>query len=133
MHPASARRGREIVRSCAVAFRQNRASSRFRLSSASRDSGPDCRFEAGVPAAALHYLPGDGRIGAALVRNLVLGDFSGQPEQALPRIKDRKFVNVDLDNFDEVMDGIAEMIHDIQVEATFPDGTKLVTVHEPIR
>jgi urease subunit gamma len=33
----------------------------------------------------------------------------------------------------EVMDGIPEMIHDIQVEATFPDGTKLVTVHEPIR
>lgn len=34
---------------------------------------------------------------------------------------------------DQVMDGIAEMIHDIQVEATFPDGTKLVTVHKPIR
>jgi urease subunit gamma len=34
---------------------------------------------------------------------------------------------------EEVMDGIAEMIHDIQVEATFPDGTKLVTVHRPIR
>ena len=34
---------------------------------------------------------------------------------------------------DQVMEGIAEMIHDIQVEATFPDGTKLVTVHEPIR
>ena len=34
---------------------------------------------------------------------------------------------------DEVMDGVAEMIHDIQVEATFPDGTKRVTVHEPIR
>ena len=34
---------------------------------------------------------------------------------------------------DEVMDGVAEMIHDIQVEATFPDGTKLVTVHDPIR
>ena len=33
----------------------------------------------------------------------------------------------------QVMDGVAEMIHDIQVEATFPDGTKLVTVHEPIR
>jgi len=33
----------------------------------------------------------------------------------------------------QVMDGIAEMIHDIQVEATFPDGTKLVTVHQPIR
>ncbi len=33
----------------------------------------------------------------------------------------------------QVMEGIAEMIHDIQVEATFPDGTKLVTVHLPIR
>ena len=33
----------------------------------------------------------------------------------------------------EVMEGIAEMIHDVQVEATFPDGTKLVTVHHPIR
>jgi urease subunit gamma len=33
----------------------------------------------------------------------------------------------------QVMPGIAEMIHDIQVEATFPDGTKLVTVHNPIR
>ena len=33
----------------------------------------------------------------------------------------------------EVMDGIAEIIQEIQVEATFPDGTKLVTVHEPIR
>ena len=34
---------------------------------------------------------------------------------------------------DQVMQGIAEMIHDVQVEATFPDGTKLVTVHRPIR
>ncbi|MFK8051802.1 MAG: urease subunit gamma [Woeseiaceae bacterium] len=34
---------------------------------------------------------------------------------------------------EQVMDGIAEMIHDVQVEATFPDGTKLVTVHQPIR
>ncbi|MFF4322688.1 urease subunit gamma [Streptomyces sp. NPDC001568] len=33
---------------------------------------------------------------------------------------------------DEVMEGIPEMIHDVQVEATFPDGTKLVTVHDPI-
>jgi urease gamma subunit len=33
----------------------------------------------------------------------------------------------------QVMDGIADMIHDVQVEATFPDGTKLVTVHHPIR
>jgi len=34
---------------------------------------------------------------------------------------------------EQVMPGIAEMIHDVQVEATFPDGTKLVTVHDPIR
>ena len=33
----------------------------------------------------------------------------------------------------QVMEGVPEMIHEIQVEATFPDGTKLVTVHEPIR
>ena len=33
----------------------------------------------------------------------------------------------------QVMPGVAEMIHDVQVEATFPDGTKLVTVHQPIR
>jgi len=33
----------------------------------------------------------------------------------------------------QVMEGVAEMIADVQVEATFPDGTKLVTVHEPIR
>lgn len=32
----------------------------------------------------------------------------------------------------DVMDGVAEMIHDVQIEATFPDGTKLVTVHNPI-
>ncbi len=34
---------------------------------------------------------------------------------------------------DDVMEGVANMIHEVQVEATFPDGTKLVTVHEPIR
>lgn len=33
---------------------------------------------------------------------------------------------------EEVMDGVAEMLHEVQVEATFPDGTKLVTVHNPI-
>jgi urease subunit gamma len=36
-------------------------------------------------------------------------------------------------NKNEVMEGISEMIHEVQVEATFPDGTKLVTVHNPIR
>jgi urease subunit gamma len=34
---------------------------------------------------------------------------------------------------DQVMEGVAEMIHEVQAEATFPDGTKLVTVHQPIR
>jgi len=34
---------------------------------------------------------------------------------------------------EDVMDGVVEMIHDVQVEATFPDGTKLVTVHDPIQ
>ncbi len=34
---------------------------------------------------------------------------------------------------EDVMDGVPEMIHDVQIEATFPDGTKLVTVHDPIR
>ena len=34
---------------------------------------------------------------------------------------------------DDVMEGVADMIHEVQVEATFPDGTKLVTVHNPIR
>jgi urease subunit gamma len=34
---------------------------------------------------------------------------------------------------EQVMEGVAEMIHDVQVEATFPDGTKLVTVHQPVR
>ena len=33
---------------------------------------------------------------------------------------------------DQLMDGVAEMIHEVQVEATFPDGTKLVTIHDPI-
>lgn len=34
---------------------------------------------------------------------------------------------------DDVMEGVAEMIHEVQVEATFPDGTKLVTVHNPVQ
>ena len=36
-------------------------------------------------------------------------------------------------NREQVMDGVAEMIHEVQVEATFPDGAKLVTIHDPIR
>ena len=38
-----------------------------------------------------------------------------------------------LHNREDVMEGVPEMIHEVQVEATFPDGTKLVTVHQPIR
>ena len=34
---------------------------------------------------------------------------------------------------EDVMDGVADMVHEVQVEATFPDGTKLVTVHDPIQ
>jgi urease gamma subunit len=36
-------------------------------------------------------------------------------------------------NHDDVMEGVPEMLHEVQVEGTFPDGTKLVTVHDPIR
>lgn len=36
-------------------------------------------------------------------------------------------------NYDDVMEGVAEMVEEVQVEATFPDGTKLVTVHHPIQ
>lgn len=36
-------------------------------------------------------------------------------------------------SYEDVMEGVAEMIHEVQIEATFPDGTKLVTVHQPIR
>ena len=35
--------------------------------------------------------------------------------------------------YDDVMEGVTEMIHEVQIDATFPDGTKLVTVHQPIR
>jgi len=52
-----------------------------------------------------------------------------------PREKDKLLIAMaaHVVSADQVMDGIAAMIHDIQVEATFPDGTKLVTVHNPIR
>jgi len=49
------------------------------------------------------------------------------------RVADIMVVGATLLTRGDVMDGIAEMIHDVQVEATFPDGTKLVTVHDPIR
>ena len=48
-------------------------------------------------------------------------------------VADRMSAGAEVISRDQVMEGVAEMIHDIQVEATFPDGTKLVTVHNPIR
>ena len=48
-------------------------------------------------------------------------------------VADLMEAGADVVRAEQCMDGIAEMIHDVQVEATFPDGTKLVTVHHPIR
>ena len=48
-------------------------------------------------------------------------------------VADLMSAGADVIGRDDVMVGIAEMVHQIQVEATFPDGTKLVTVHNPIR
>jgi urease subunit gamma len=48
-------------------------------------------------------------------------------------VADLMAAGADVISRDQVMEGISEMIHDVQVEATFPDGTKLVTVHHPIR
>ena len=49
------------------------------------------------------------------------------------RVADLMSAGADVLRRDQVMEGIPEMVHEIQVEATFPDGTKLVTVHQPIR
>ena len=49
------------------------------------------------------------------------------------RVADLMSAGADVLSRDQVMEGIPEMIHDVQVEATFPDGVKLVTVHDPIR
>ena len=55
----------------------------------------------------------------------VLGDFSGQPEQPLPRVKDRKFVNVDKDNYDDVLKGMKPRVQ-MQVDNKLADdGSKL--------
>ena len=66
---------------------------------------------------------------------LTLGDeyrvFTATSGEEALEILDREEIALVIS--DQVMPGIAEMLHEIQVEATFPDGTKLVTVHEPIR
>jgi urease subunit gamma len=54
-------------------------------------------------------------------------------EQEMEKVAELMQEGANLLTKDDVMPGVAEMIHDVQIEATFPDGTKLVTVHNPIR
>ena len=63
----------------------------------------------------------------------LISDFVVEGARDGRRVADLMSEGAHILNREQVMDGIAEMIHDIQVEATFPDGTKLVTVHQPIR
>lgn len=63
----------------------------------------------------------------------LISDFVVEGARDGRRVADLMSEGAHVLNREQVMDGIAEMIHDIQVEATFPDGTKLVTVHKPIR
>ncbi|MBL6864824.1 MAG: urease subunit gamma [Rhodospirillales bacterium] len=63
----------------------------------------------------------------------LISDFVVEGARDGRRVADLMSEGAHVLNRGQVMDGIAEMIHDIQVEATFPDGTKLVTVHQPIR
>src|SRR3979411_1004353 len=63
----------------------------------------------------------------------IISDFLVEGARAGRTVADLMKAGAEVITRTQCMDGIAEMIHDIQVEATFPDGTKLVTVHEPIR
>lgn len=63
----------------------------------------------------------------------VISDFVVEGARDGRRVADLMEAGAHVVGRDQVMDGVAEMIHDVQVEATFPDGTKLVTVHNPIR
>lgn len=63
----------------------------------------------------------------------IISDFIIEGARDVRTVADLMKAGAEVITRDQCMDGIAEMIHDIQVEATFPDGTKLVTVHEPIR
>jgi len=63
----------------------------------------------------------------------LISDFVVEGARDGRRVADLMSEGAHVLNREQVMDGIAVMIHDIQVEATFPDGTKLVTVHQPIR
>ena len=63
----------------------------------------------------------------------LISDFVVEGARDGRRVSDLMQAGASVIRRDQVMEGVAEMIHDIQVEATFPDGTKLVTVHDPIR
>ena len=63
----------------------------------------------------------------------LISDFVVEGARDGRRVADLMAAGADLLTPDQVMEGVPEMIHEIQVEATFPDGTKLVTVHQPIR
>ena len=63
----------------------------------------------------------------------IISDFIIEGARDGRTVADLKKAGAEVITREQCMDGIAEIIHDIQVEATFPDGTKLVTVHEPIR
>ena len=63
----------------------------------------------------------------------LITDFVVEGARAGRTVADLMSAGAKLLSRDQVMEGIPEMLHDVQVEATFPDGTKLVTVHHPIR
>jgi urease subunit gamma len=63
----------------------------------------------------------------------LITDFVGEGARDGRAVADLMEAGAHVISREQVMEGIAEMIRDVQVEATFPDGTKLVTVHEPIR
>ena len=63
----------------------------------------------------------------------LISDFVMEGARDGRSVADLMAAGADVITRDQVMEGVAEMIHDVQVEATFPDGVKLVTVHEPIR
>ena len=63
----------------------------------------------------------------------LISDFVVEGARDGRRVSDLMQAGASVIRRDQVMEGVAEMIHDVQVEATFPDGTKLVTVHNPIR
>ena len=63
----------------------------------------------------------------------LISDFVTEGARDGRRVSDLMQAGAHVLRRDQVMEGVADMIHDVQVEATFPDGTKLVTVHQPIR